>query len=73
MTHSLPTDGDFGTVFNYKGIDWFPESWANWCLTVLRGDYYKSFIIEVHILEFLDNHAKGLIDKVQGFEKFRGE
>lgn len=40
---------------------------------MLGGDYQKSFIIEVHILEFLDNLAQRLIDKVQGFEKFRGE
>lgn len=73
LTHSLPIDGDFGTVFYYKGIDWFPQSWVNWCLTVLGGDYQKSFFIEVHILEFLDNLAQRLIDKVQGFEEFRGE
>lgn len=45
LTHSLPIDGDSGTVFYYEGIDWFPQSWVNWCLTVLGGDYQKSFII----------------------------
>lgn len=35
MTHSLPIDSDFGTVLDYKGIDWFPESWVNWRLTML--------------------------------------
>lgn len=35
LTHSLPIDGYFGTVFDYEGIDWFPEGWINWCLTML--------------------------------------